>query len=77
MRINAGIRTGARPEANSDFGAAARRLRASNMFGTTQEVHAEPVVDVRQESAHLDSHRRNAALAGRASSLLASLQSQA
>ena len=74
MRINAGIRTADRPEAIADFGAAARRLRASNTFGGTQEISQDAVIDVRKEAAHVDSHRRNAALAGRASSLLASLQ---
>lgn len=75
MRTNAGIETIARPDALADFGAAARRLRASNVFGPSHHCDAaEPVIDIRQQAAHVDSHRRNTLLAGRASSLLASLQ---
>jgi len=72
LRDNAGIDLRENVEAVADFGAAARRLRAS--------VKAEDVVTVvemsRSEASAVDLGLRKAQLAGRATQLLASLENQ-
>jgi len=72
LRDNAGIDLREDVEAVADFGAAARRLRAS--------VKGEELADVapvtRQDASAIDLDLRKAQLAGRAAQLLASLDSE-
>lgn len=71
MRVNAGIPAMKRPEALADFGAAARRLRASNAWDEPGPGgRDETVIDVRHRSAQADARQRGALIAERASALL-------
>ncbi len=75
MRTNAGLHEGARPDAIADYGAAARRLRASNTWedsGSRNEV----AVGVREQAARVDATYRASRIADRAESLLSVLASE-